>query len=241
MDTVVPTMVADLTDPRPDIPDQVRIPVPVGSRVIVTSDLLLGPEPSPAVVAARGALERALGAWDGPGVLVVAGNLLDLAPTGPTGDHPSVTAALSGRAGLLGAMKGFAGNPGRRLIVIPGERDAPLAADAGAAAELTAALGAELAGAIELEMETGAGTRRVEVVAGCDAGPHARSRAAARITGGCAGVVCGSARPELVHLGSGFLARTGTVGEVSEPHRTLPRLPPVELPRRVASWVEVEG
>ncbi len=63
-------------------PGAARIEVPLGRRVMVVSDLLLTPEATPSTLATTAELARALDTWDGPGILIIAGNLFDLSTTG---------------------------------------------------------------------------------------------------------------------------------------------------------------
>jgi len=140
-------------------PDLLPVPIPVGGRVLVVSDLLLRPGPAAPALAATRHLATVLDAWDGPGAVVVAGNLFDL--SGP--EAPDLEATLDGHGELVRAMGGFAGEEGRRLVCLPGNRDRRLAWDADLAGQLRRRLGAELALVVELEVETGAGRRRVRV------------------------------------------------------------------------------
>ena len=45
---------------------------------MVVSDLLLTPEATPTSSAVSAEVARALDTWDGPGILIIAGNLFDL-------------------------------------------------------------------------------------------------------------------------------------------------------------------
>ncbi|HXW38936.1 MAG TPA: hypothetical protein VEJ44_04515, partial [Acidimicrobiales bacterium] len=90
-------------DPGADAtaPATTRVDVPVGRRVMVVSDLLLTPSATATSTAVGAELARALDTWDGPGVLVVAGNLFDLSgaddPAGveqALAAHPQLGAAL---------------------------------------------------------------------------------------------------------------------------------------------------
>ena len=54
-----------------------QLDIPVGRRVMVVSDLLLTPTATATTTAVTAELARALDTWDGPGVLIVAGNLFD--------------------------------------------------------------------------------------------------------------------------------------------------------------------
>ena len=221
---------------------------------MVASDLLLRPGLPDAARPALAELERALAAWDGPGVLVLAGNLFDLARgqggsgaggggsgpgpgPGPTGAD-LVCSALEAGGGLARVVARFAGEAGRRLVVIPGARDRALAEDQALAGEMTARLGAELAGSVVLEMETGAGRRRVRVVAGEDLeAPGSGSEPGAGVTG----VVVGGTGAALARTGAGFRARTGAVTTLETEHRSWMGLPPVRIDERTASWIELEA
>ena len=82
------------------------IDVPLGRRVMVVSDLLLTPEATPSTTAVIAELARALDTWDGPGILIIAGNLFDLTgcraaagvppvPGGPPGTGAALTRFLT--------------------------------------------------------------------------------------------------------------------------------------------------
>jgi lysylphosphatidylglycerol synthetase-like protein (DUF2156 family) len=143
-----------------DIPDLLELRVPIGGRAVIMADLHLVADPTPGQLEATSQLASAVDAATGPGVLVVAGNLFD------SGVEPG--AALISHPRLVQAMAAFAGRPGRRLIVLPGDRDAKLAWSADSRSVLTAAMGAELALAVDLQIETGAGRRQVRVEPGHD-------------------------------------------------------------------------
>ena len=130
--------------------------------MLVASDLLLTATPSPASLSATGELCRALDAWDGAGVVVVAGNLFDLTTPGSAGP----ARALDGHDQLVRALARCGGAEGRRVVVIPGSRDRALAWDPAAAVQVDERLGAELALTVELTLETGSGVRRVRVESG---------------------------------------------------------------------------
>ncbi|HZT66563.1 MAG TPA: phosphatidylglycerol lysyltransferase domain-containing protein [Acidimicrobiales bacterium] len=142
------------------VSDLLEVSVPVGGRVVVVSDLLLTGEATTASTSATAGLAQAVSAWEGPGVLVIAGNLLDLLADGRAG------AALDAHPGLASAVAAFAAGAGRRVVCVPGSRDGRLAWDARAAGAVASRLGAELALAVDLRVDTGAGTRLVRVESG---------------------------------------------------------------------------
>ncbi len=59
------------------------IEIPIGRRVMVVSDLLLTSEATPSSLVLTGELARTLDSWDGPGILIIAGNLFDLTGNAP--------------------------------------------------------------------------------------------------------------------------------------------------------------
>ncbi len=122
------------------------------------ADLHLGADPTLAQLTAIGELAAAVEAATGPGVLLVAGNLFD------SGVEPN--AALAAHPRLVRDIAAYAGGPGRRVVVLPGDRDARLAWSGPCQSSVVADLGAELAMAVELSIETGAGRRRVRVEPG---------------------------------------------------------------------------
>ncbi len=140
------------------IPDLLQVEVPVGGRVLVAADLLLTRATTPPLTAAHAQVAAAVRAATGPGVLVVAGGLLD--------GGEDVTATLASNAHLVDSVAAYAASPGRRVIVLPGGRDGCLAWSGPCRDAVRAAMGAEVAHAVELSMSTGAGLRRVRVEPG---------------------------------------------------------------------------
>jgi lysylphosphatidylglycerol synthetase-like protein (DUF2156 family) len=125
---------------------------------MVISDLHLGKEPTAAQLAASAELAAAIEAATGPGVLILAGNLID--------SGTNHKAALSAHARLSGAIATFARAEARRVIVLPGDRDVRLAWSEPCQGAVRASLGAELALAVDLRIQTGAGERKVRVEPG---------------------------------------------------------------------------
>ncbi len=131
--------------------------------MVVVANFALGPAATPSTTWATTGFARALDAWEGPGLVVVAGNLFDLADAG---DGPAVVrAALAAHPRLVEALQRFAAGAERRVVCLPGSSDAVLWTDAAVRAPLEA-LGAEVAPSIDLEMATVAGTRFVRIDAG---------------------------------------------------------------------------
>lgn len=146
------------TGPGPDI---LTVPVDVGRRALIVSNLGLRPRATPATTWASSGLARALDSWEGPGLVVVAGNLLDLSaePDAVT----AAAAALAAHPRLAKSIEAFASDDDRRVIACPGTTDTALGADA---ASVLHGLGVEVATAVALRMATAAGTRVVRVDAG---------------------------------------------------------------------------
>jgi lysylphosphatidylglycerol synthetase-like protein (DUF2156 family) len=134
-----------------DVPDLLRVEVPVGARILVSADLRLTSEVTPAQAAAVGELSQAIGAWSGPGVLVFNGNL--------TAQAEELGKVLAAHPRLVETIRAFAAGAGRRVVMLPGDRDAALAWK-------TPTCPAQVALALELVIETGAGRRTVRVEPG---------------------------------------------------------------------------
>jgi len=141
------------------VPDVLEIDVPAGGRVVVVSDLHLGAEATPASAAAATELSQTIEAWVGPGVLVFAGDFIELWAT----DTNSVERALAAHARLAAEVAVFAGGAGRRVICLAGNHDARLAWDHDCAAAMALILGAEVALALSLRIQTGSGPQLVRV------------------------------------------------------------------------------
>jgi lysylphosphatidylglycerol synthetase-like protein (DUF2156 family) len=122
------------------------------------ADLHLSSQPTPGQLAAIAELGAAIDAATGPGVLVIAGNMFDSAV--------DPQAALTAHPGLAREIAAYAAGPGRRVVVLPGDRDARLAWSPPCQSAVAAQLGASLALAVELCIDTGAGRRVVRVEPG---------------------------------------------------------------------------
>jgi hypothetical protein len=142
-------------------PTLLTVPVGVGRRALVVANLGLKPEATSATTWAAAGLARALDTWEGPGLVVIAGNLLDV--TGEPDAASAAVAALDAHPRVARALESFAGGDDRRVVSIPGTGDSAVATGA---ADAVRALGIEVATAAELHMATAAGTRVVRVDAG---------------------------------------------------------------------------
>ena len=151
--------------------DDIVISLPVGARVLVVADLRLGVVATDESSGAAGEVARAIAAWSGPGAVVVAGDLFDIAGDAAIG----VPQALAAHGSLGDALRTFAGGAGRRVVVMPGRRDPWLTWPA-AAEVLFARTGAEVAPALLLELSTAAGTRAVRIEPGHRLHPAATNR-----------------------------------------------------------------
>jgi|GEM_PF-85996 len=128
---------------------------PLGRRVLVVANLLLGPQATAASTWAAAGVARALQAWQGPGTVIVAGNLFDLA-------QGTADAALRAHPKLADALAAFARDGERRVVVLAGTADAALA-EPGADRTSVEALGATVARAAELQLTVATGCRVVRV------------------------------------------------------------------------------
>jgi lysylphosphatidylglycerol synthetase-like protein (DUF2156 family) len=131
--------------------------------VVVVANLGLEPEATVATSWASAGLARALDAWQGPGMVVVAGNLFDL--VGRPDAAEAVSASLSAHEVLADSLRDFASGTERHVVCLPGSTDQALGESVTARRPLEE-LGIEVAAALDLHMRSGAGTRVVRVEAG---------------------------------------------------------------------------
>jgi lysylphosphatidylglycerol synthetase-like protein (DUF2156 family)/UDP-2,3-diacylglucosamine pyrophosphatase LpxH len=148
----------------PLAPDLIEVAVPRGGRVVVVSDLHLS---SPVTDASRNCTSELIGVldrWEGPGVLVIAGDGFELL----AGPNPNIHLVLDAHAEFAAAVKAFpAGGPDRRVVVLSGNHDGPIAWDPDVVAALRDRLGAtDIAVAVDVVLDTGDGPQRVHVVHG---------------------------------------------------------------------------
>ena len=150
-------------------PGGTRVEVPLGRRVMVVSDLLLTPDATPSTLAVTNELALALDTWDGPGVLVIAGNLFDL--TGVPDPLGTAGRAIDAHPELAQALIRFLAVDERRVLRQRGShepegltRRAGTAPDGASDVVATlAAAGVEHLGPIDLHVQTGTGVRVVRV------------------------------------------------------------------------------
>src|SRR5262245_57670003 len=115
----------ELAARRRTVPDELDVTVPRGGRVFVCADLRMLPGGTDESREASRALARPLEEWRGPGVVVFAGEMFDLLREG----RPDVDAALAAHPRLASALTNFLAGDERRVVVLPGVRDAALAYD----------------------------------------------------------------------------------------------------------------
>jgi lysylphosphatidylglycerol synthetase-like protein (DUF2156 family) len=104
---------------------------------------------------------RVIGSWSGPGAVVLAGGSFDFPP-----EQADVPGALDAHPGLRDALRDFAAGPGRKVVVLPGKRDAWLTRPSPGATALQVRVGADVASAVVAELCTAAGTRRARIEPG---------------------------------------------------------------------------
>jgi lysylphosphatidylglycerol synthetase-like protein (DUF2156 family) len=152
---------------RGDATDPLIVPIAVGRRVMVLANLGLAREATTASASAATELARALDTWEGPGLVVVAGNLFDLG-TDPD-PASSAEAALAAHPGLAHSLRSFSSGEAHRILCLPGTRDRSIGTEP-AVRRMITDLGLEVADTIDLHMATGTGTRVVRVEAIADDG-----------------------------------------------------------------------
>lgn len=142
--------------------------IPLGRRLMVVGDLLLSTEATASSRALATDVALTLNTWDGPGVVIVCGNLFSGSSAAELLDAGGVRRVLTAHPVLADAVRSFTSRTDCRLFVLPGWRDPEVGTDAAVAAELCA-LGVEIAHSVDLELVTAAGNRRVLVRPGVPA------------------------------------------------------------------------
>jgi lysylphosphatidylglycerol synthetase-like protein (DUF2156 family)/UDP-2,3-diacylglucosamine pyrophosphatase LpxH len=150
------------------VPDLIEIDVARGGRVIVVSDLHLGPVATPVSTRAAEELSELLHSFDEPGLLVFAGDAFEMLAAAPAvdrvlDDHPQFTAAV----------RGFAAQPHHRVVLIPGNHDGQLAWDEVSVGLLRFRLGVtDVSLACELTLMTEGGPQLVRIEHGNQLDPY---------------------------------------------------------------------
>src|SRR5580704_16092311 len=114
---------------EPAVPDLLALEVPLGGRVLVISDLHLGPVATAPSIAATTEVARAIEAWTGPGLLVFNGSCLELLGGGPRPGPIDLRAALAAYSHLVAVVHAFGAGPGRRVVYLAGASDGRVAWD----------------------------------------------------------------------------------------------------------------
>ena len=149
------------------IEERIEVELPTGGRMVVVSDLHLPPVATDRSTAVADELADLLDGWSGQGLFVIAGDGFELL-AGP----PDMDAILDSHARLTEAACRFAGQEGRRIVVLSGNHDGQLAWDAGLTEVLTGRFGVDgLALMCDVRCATDAGPQVVRVVHGNQVDP----------------------------------------------------------------------
>lgn len=157
-----------LAAPAHHVADLLAVGVPRGGRVLVFSDLRMAPGGNDLSREASRTVARAIEECRGPAVIVFAGDMFDLRRDG----RPDVDGVMAAHPRLAAALTSFLSAPERRVVFLPGTRDAALAHDV-RLAEGMQANGWETALVCMLEIDTGEGVRLVRVEPGHRLDPSA--------------------------------------------------------------------
>src|SRR3954467_9257247 len=133
-----------------NVPDLANITVARGAKVFVLAGLRLVPGGTDIARDATRTFAKELEECRGPGVVVLAGDTFDMVRE----RRPDPVAALNGHPRLAAALAAFLLAPERRVVVLPGTRDAALAHDERLQRVVRDA-GYDLALACMLEIDTG--------------------------------------------------------------------------------------
>ena len=142
------------------VPDVRHLTLAVGTRVLVTSDFHLRDRPTQASTWAVTELLKVLEAWEGPGVLVFAGDLVEL---WAGEDYDRFHTALDAHPEFVQAVSSFAAGDGRTVLYLVGNHDGCAAWDEATIAEAMDRLGCEISLAAEIDVQgVGSSTVRME-------------------------------------------------------------------------------
>ena len=130
--------------------DVVRLDIQAGERVVVCSDVHLGPQTTDASAFVSARLTELLDDWAGPGAVVLNGDILDLIVQ----NQPDVTEILRANRRLIASLKAFAEGEDHRLVYIVGNHDSRLAWDEKLAFAVRDAIGCEFALTCDLVFQT---------------------------------------------------------------------------------------
>ncbi|MEX1046218.1 MAG: metallophosphoesterase [Actinomycetota bacterium] len=142
-----------------EVPNRIEVDVSPGERVFVVSDMHLWPKRTKASAWAAIEVARRLNTWEGPGVLVMAGDILEMWFVEP----PDPTGSLDAHPEFVEAVQSFGSKEGRRVVYLVGNHDGRLGWDEKAISVVKDRLHAELALTAELVLRTPKGERRVRV------------------------------------------------------------------------------
>lgn len=150
-----------------------NVGVQIGEKVLVASDFFIKPANlGTESVSDQKCLDlfiSALNAWDGPGVVIIAGNLVDfLTP-------PDNTEQIDLDSPLFEALDLLTNRASVRIYILPGFRDSKLAYDKGASEKLHRLFPFELALKVELQFESIDGIEKVLVTSGREYDPLTRA------------------------------------------------------------------
>jgi lysylphosphatidylglycerol synthetase-like protein (DUF2156 family) len=140
--------------------DRVRLDVALGRRVMVLGDLLLPSDPSPSSLATCRDIAQKLAEWQGPGIVVICGQMAAAGCAGPAG-------AVRAHQDLTTALAAFGARPESQVVVVTSPAESGPSADgADGLAALLGPLGVTLRSGVDLHCMTGTGARTVLVRTG---------------------------------------------------------------------------
>lgn len=149
------------------------VEIGIGEKVLVVSDLLITPGDTPSETKTQEAFIGNIYNWDGPGVIIIAGNLLDLFT--PAEKHDTDYAQFISTCPLFVSLRSLCERAQVKIFAIPGLRDSRLAFDATLVDAINDFVPIEISLKIDLRIANIDGTDRVLITSGREFDPLSRA------------------------------------------------------------------
>lgn len=154
-------------------PESRKVEIGIGEKVLVVSNLLIKPDDTTSETKAQAAFISNIDNWDGPGAIIIAGNLLDLLT--PIDEQDTHYSRFVSSSPIFATLRSLSQRAKVKIFVIPGFRDAQLAFDASLVGVINNYLPIEISLKIDLIIANIEGTDRVLITSGREFDPLSRA------------------------------------------------------------------